>query len=196
VVDFLASFGSEVLVRDKLDRIACTELCFLFGSGHQNYLDTMVKLLQRVTEKNIEEALFGPWSYRDERLSMRWDPADARQHAYLWTSPGDETPLTMWGANLLAAEGSSLFPVVPTSSVCPTVGFARRRGAYFTWAVWRPRISLDILRSLLTMRFLQDEQIDRRIADAYGIAEVFRSRKIKIGEGANFKWSFSPACGV
>src|SRR5690606_24341235 len=87
--DYVASFGSEVLRHEKLDRIDYTELCFVSGSGHQHYLKTMSKLVDAVQRCHLESALFDAWDYKDQRLSLRWDPADAKEHAYQWTAPGD-----------------------------------------------------------------------------------------------------------
>lgn len=195
--DFVASFGSEILTHPKLDRIDYTEFCFLFGSGHQHYLDTMKKLLENITARHFQEALFDAWKYEDLRLSMRWDPADRREHAYQWTAPGDETVLSVWGANLLAAEGSALYPTVPTSAYCPTTGFRRsRRHAVFTWPIWKPPIGSDTVRSLLAGELIQEDEPDPVARRELGLVAVFRAQKVKIGEGANFKWSFSQAEAV
>lgn len=192
--DFLASFGSEVLKHDKMDRIACTDLCFLFGSGHQHYLDTMAKLIQNVRHDHLREALFGPWRYRDERLSMRWDPDDAREHAYQWTSPGNETTFTVWGANLLASEGTLFFPTVPATAGRSTTGFANvGRATVFTWPLWAASLSSDVVRSLIQLEEMRRRRLVMTTLNSRGILAVFRSEKIKIGDGANFKWSFGPA---
>jgi len=192
--DFVASFGCEVLRHDKLDRIAYTEFCFISGSGHQHYLETMQKLLVSTSREQVDAALFEPWQYRDERLSMRWDPADSREHAYQWTAPGDEITVTVWGANLLAAEGSSLFPTVPSPTGCPTTGFRRqRRDVKFIWPIWTPAIGVDVVRSLVATSELADEDEDFGHLYRRGVVTVFCASKIKIGEGANFKWSFAPA---
>jgi len=192
--DFVASYGCETLRHEKLDRIAYTEFCFISGSGHQHYLATMQKLLVSTSGEQVDAALFEPRQYRDERLSMRWDPADAREHAYQWTAPGDETTLTVWGANLLAAEGSSLFPFVPSVAGCPTTGFRRRRrDVAFIWPIWTSTIGVDVVKSLLVIPELAKTNEDSSDLYRRGVVAVFRASKIKIGEGANFKWSFSPA---
>ena len=187
--DFLASFGSEVLTHDKLDRLDYTDICFAFGSGHQNHLETMAKLIQNTTVAHLERSLFSAWDYSDERLSLRWDPADAKEHAYQWTAPGDETTTTMWGANLLAAEGSSLLTTCPTPHGKGTIGICGSgiRAAFF-WPIWDVPMPIDVVRSLLGR--VWDAPAGRIAA---GVQQVYRSQKIKIGEGANFKWSFSPA---
>jgi len=154
----------------------------------------MQKLLVSTSREQVDAALFEPWQYRDERLSMRWDPADSREHAYQWTAPGDEITVTVWGANLLAAEGSSLFPTVPSPTGCPTTGFRRqRRDVKFIWPIWTPAIGVDVVRSLVATSELADEDEDFGHLYRRGVVTVFCASKIKIGEGANFKWSFAPA---
>jgi len=194
--DFVASFGCEILTHQKLDRIDYTEFCFVFGSGHQHYLETMQKLLGKVTPESLREALFGPWKYADERLSMRWDPIDRREHAYRWTAPEDEATLSVWGANLLAAEGSSLFATVPVAAGCPTTGFRRSgRLRQFLWPIWGPAIGLDVVRSLIAQDLLQGDLLGQQQRTGLGIVAIFRSTKVKVG-GAKYKWSFTPADAV
>lgn len=194
--DFVVSFGCEHLRHPKLDRIDPSDLCFLFGSGHQHYLDTMAGLLRQVQPHHIEEALFGPWQYRDQRLSMRWDPADAREHAYQWKAPGDEATVTVWGANLLAAEGSAFYATLPTVRGESTVGFKRSaRALEFTWPIWTSPINGDTTRTVVSMGELREDRIDSMLRNR-GIALVYRSTRVRIGDGANFKWSFSPARAV
>lgn len=197
--DFVSSFGCEVLRHSKLDRIQYTELCFVFGSGHQHYLATMAHLLQKVRLEHLDAALFQPWGYDDEGLSFRWDPIEAREHAYRWTAPGDESARTMWAANLLAAEGSAVFPTVPAGAgAVPSSGWTRRgREVVFRWPIWTGYATTDVIRSLLVHEGIAESQTRSAAAlRALGVAEVFASRKVKLGEGANFKWSFTPARAV
>jgi hypothetical protein len=192
--DFISAFGCDQVVHEKLPRITPTALHFIFGSGHQHYLETAKKLIRRVTIDHLREAIIGPWVYRDEKLSFRWDPVDAREHAYQWTAPGDATTTTMWGANLLAFEGASLLSTMPQSNMLRTTGFARhQRRDCFTWPIWKLSIDLATTQSVLTLATLQDEQPNSNDLITRGIQVVYRSAKIKLGEGQNFKWAFSPA---
>ena len=194
--DFITSFGCEAFSREvgTTLRVSCTDFHFIFGSGHQNYLETAQKLLSNVREDHIHHALFEEWAYRDPRLSFRWDPNDAKEHAYQWTSPGDETTTTVWGANLLAFEATPFFPTIPTARGVATTGFQRHSGRMrFIWPIWGYPITPDVMRSLLSLSL---NEMDRKKHLAFGICEVFSSTKIKIGEGANFKWSFTPAQAI
>jgi hypothetical protein len=193
-VDFISAFGCECVVHEKLPRITPTALHFIFGSGHQNYLETSKKLIREVTSEHLREAMMGPWLYRDEKLSFRWEPVDAREHAYQWTSPGDETTTTVWGANLLAFEGASLLSTTPQSNAIHTTGFSRhQRRNCFTWPIWQSPIDLATTQSVLTLAALQQEHPGTSELVRRGIQVVYRSVKIKLGEGQNFKWAFTPA---
>ncbi|HXH05589.1 MAG TPA: hypothetical protein VNI83_03260, partial [Vicinamibacterales bacterium] len=82
-LEMLAAFGSDACRRRNGDTIDPTPFCFTSGSGHQNFLDTVRQLTDRVTAVRVYETLFEPWSYRDERLSLRWDPVEDRRYALL-----------------------------------------------------------------------------------------------------------------
>jgi hypothetical protein len=193
--DFAAAFGCEIF-EDK-GRIEYTDLCFVTGSGHQDFLGTARKLAACVDEKHLREALFGPWRYADRGLSMRWDPDDAKEYALRWQNPSDEGVASVWGANRLALEALPLFPTVPTLTGLRTTGFRTQQQAHeFTWPIWRQGASVDTVRSLVALRELEEEIPDRAQLEAMGVADVFRAERVRIGQGANFKVSFRPARSV
>ena len=192
--DFTVSFGSDVLVHPRLDRIDYTEFCFLAGSGHQNYLETIKKLANTATVGHLRSALFDPWVYEDDKLSMRWDPAEAREYAYRWGDPSDESTHTVWGANLLAFEGTLMYPTVPTAHGLPTAGFARDGGRlYFTWPIWELPIGTDIVQSLVCHPEMRQPSPNRALYQDVGVSVIWRCEKVRIGEAANYKWNFRPA---
>lgn len=192
--DFLASFGCGATTHDKLPRILPTDLHFISGSGHQHFLETAGKLFDIVTWNHLLEAISGPWLYRDERLSFRWDPSDAREHAYQWTAPGDETTTTIWGANLLAFEGMSFLSTAPSSSRLQTMCFSRiSHQTAFRWPIWAIPINQRTIQSMLCLDTLHTTEPNLDQLAARGISALYQSEKVKIGQGANFKWSFTPA---
>lgn len=197
VADFAASFGSEVMEDDK-GRIEYTRLCFITGSGHQHFIGTMAALTEVVTEEHIEDALFGKWG-KMKGLSMRWDPSDAAEYAFRWGDPSADGASSVWGANLLAVHALPLFPAHPRTRGLVSTGF-REVMPYpeFTWPIWTDAIGLDTVRSLLTLKELHDweNRIDHGSLEARGVAQVYRSPRVRIGQGANFKVSFRPARAV
>ncbi len=197
-VDFAAAFGSESLGDAKKNRIYYTDLCFISGSGHQDFLATVAGLGRKVTEEHIRTALFGPWK-RDKGLSMRWDPSDAAQYALQWSDPSGEGASAVWGANFLAIEALPLFPAQPTSRGLRTTGFrqpSRRDEPEFRWPLWTAPLTCDAVRSLLALGELHKPDPDHESLRARGVSGVYGSRRARFGQGANFKVSFRPASAL
>jgi hypothetical protein len=200
--DFAAAFGSEVCVDEKKNRIDYTSFCFVTGSGHQDFLETMKALAENVKPEHLQRTLFENWESADKGLSLRWDPAEAREYALRWNNPGPEGVWTMWGANRLAVEALPFFPAHPAGSELETTGFrvAKRaegtRWPEFTWPVWTHAVGCDTVRSLVGLSELQDRIPDRQSLRQRGIREVYRAQRIRVGVGKNFKVSFSQARAV
>jgi len=195
--EYVVAFGSEVCVDHKKNRIEYTNLSFITGSGHQDFVTTALKLSERITAAHIREALFGPWEYKDQSLSFRWDPADAAEYALSASDPSKDGAWTVWGVNRLAFEALPLLPVQPTRRGLRTTGFREERyPEEFSWPVWHAALDSDTVRSLLSLEELQEECPPRPVLGAMGIGDVFRSPRVRIGQGANFKVSFRPARSV
>jgi hypothetical protein len=197
-LDFLAAFGSDACRKEKSDDIVPTPFCFITGSGHQFFLDTVRQLMEKVTREAVRQTLFEPWAYRDEKLSMRWDPAEDRRYALLDRDPSDDGAKTVWMANLLAYRALPLFPCAPGRWGLATTAWVVIDGedTAFTWPIWERAVSSDTIRSLLQLRELSEPERFRLSLRARGIAALFQSRRIKVGAGANYKLNFSPARGV
>ena len=185
--DFIASFGCDA-VADRQGRIQDTALRTLSGAGHQHFLKTMRELAEKTTRDNLRRCLFCPWSRSDTRYSLRWDPEDDRRYAHRWRDPSKETTGTEWGANRLAFEALPLFSVMPVGRSVKTPGFSgsRRSDTFWTWPIWDAAADLDVVRSLLALRKLQDCASERRDLAAMGIREVFRSQSITVGQYRSF----------
>lgn len=192
--DFAAAFGSEAVIDEKNDRIRYTDFCFITGSGHQDFLGTANGLAASCKGDHLQEALFGPWRFADDGLSMRWDPDDAKEYALRWRNPSVTGVCSVWGANRLAFEALPLFSTAATEKGLRTVGFGRRNE--LTWPIWSRFVSLETIRSLLTLPDMQEDAPDRGRLWKMGIEEVFRVQRVRIGQGANFKVSFRPARSV
>lgn len=191
--DFAAAFGCEVCEDEKKGRIEYTDLCFITGSGHQDFIGTIAALEKKVTSEHLRDALFGEWR-EDDGLSMRWNPSDAAEYALRWGNPGQEGARAVWGANRLAAEALPYFPTMPAKLGLQTTGFERRdRQDEFSWPIWSRFASSDTVRSLMSYGELQKAKPGRDGLLAIGIEQVYRAQRARIGQGANFKVSFRPA---
>ena len=201
-LDLLSAFCSAGCLHDsptkqKEGKLEPTPFSFISGSGHQDFLDTVNSLSLRVSRELVQASLFAIWTYEDEGLSMRWDPIEDRRYALMDRDPtaSDNKPHTVWMANLLAYRALILFPTAPTHGGLATVSWAKGDGGEpsFTWPLWSYQIDLDSIRSLLLLPELYRRNPDPIALRARGVAVTFRSRRIKVGTGANFKINFSPA---
>ncbi len=194
-LDLLASFASDAcLNRDGM--VEATPFCFVTGSGHQYFLETVRLLVDEVRPERVQQTLFQPWTYLDERLSLRWDPLEDRRYALMDRDPTDAAnkPRTMWMANLLAYRALVLFPSAPRLGGLNTTAWSDSGGdRVFTWPIWEQPADPDTIRSLLELRELTGPNPDHSALRARGVVSAFRARRIKVGEGPNVKINFSPA---
>lgn len=199
-VDMLASFGVE-MSGDPNERIAPTPFCFITGSGHQWFLDTARKLMSHASESKLREALFQPWTYADEKLTMRWDPLDDRRYALMDRDPtaDDNKSTTVWMANLLAYIALANFPCVATECGPATGGWLRTKESItFTWPVWRRPLTRDAIRSLLALRAFAapsdeaERTQSREDLRSRGVEAVYSARRIQVGNPPLHKVNFSP----
>jgi hypothetical protein len=202
-IEYLAAFGSDACSEDgrgplRERRIEATPFCFIRGSGNQNFLDTVRKLLGQVTVERVRQTLFEPWAYRDEKLSMRWDPVEDKRYALTDSRPADEGALTVWMANLLAYRSLALFPCAPTRRGLGTTAWAHvEDDRVFTWPLWEFAAAPDTVRTMLQLREFREARLDRAAIDSRGIAAVFRARRIRFPPtGSSYKLNFSPARGL
>lgn len=199
--DMLAAFTSDACLHDSLNKrkegkLAPTPFAFITGGGHQDFLGTVRQLLALVEPDRIGSTLFDPWRYSDDGLSMRWDPAEDRRYALMDRDPtaSDNKPRTVWMANLLAYRSLALFTAAPHRYRLATTGWSRQNGdEVFSWPLWDNPVGPDTVRSLLLSPEVHQQAPDRAALRAMGVQAIFRSRRIRVGEGANFKTNFSPA---
>lgn len=195
-LDQLAALGTDACVDDG-GQLQPTPFEFTPGSGHQYFLDDVRKLIGRVTPERIDDTLFRPWSYRDDGLSMRWDPVEDRRYALLDRDPSDKGTRTVWMANLLAYHALALFPTAPGGGRLLTTGWLEERDRdFFTWPLWEFPADRDTVRSLLGLAELVRPRPDTALLRARGIAAVYRAERVVVGRGANRKINFSPARAV
>jgi hypothetical protein len=196
--DFLAAFGSDAVV-ERNGRIVSTPFCFIKGSGHQYFLETVRQLIEQVTTERVYQALFHPWEYRDEKLSMRWDPAEDRRYALMDRDPtaSDNKTRTVWMANLLAYRGLGLFFSAATLRGLNTTGWTKAESnQVFTWPIWEEPLSAEVIRSLLQLQELYGAELDRSLLRARGIVAIFSSVRIQVGNPPLYKINFTPARGL
>lgn len=187
--DFISAFGCESLPASEKDNdIQDTALRTMSGAGHQHFIGFMRELVEHTTPEHLQSSLFEPWQYSDPKPSLRWDPFDDRRYALRWNEPAGDPIRTMRGANRLAIEALPLFPVLPIEQKLHTTGFSQSRdkGVLFTWPIWETPLSINAVKSLISLDELQKPQPNRENLSARGVIEIYRSQRITNGKYRNF----------
>jgi hypothetical protein len=181
-VDMLAAFASDLVD----DGGALRSTAFDLTSGNQRILQSIRVLAGEpetakgkpdlLTRDAIEEALIGPWKYRDAHHSLGWDPNAQRLHALRGKLPEkDKENRSVRAAVFLASQALPLFPCFAVRRRLRTTGFHEfDDDDWFAWPVWSDPISLDTLRSLLAHPFSADLR-------ERGVDIVYRCRRSHTG---------------
>jgi len=187
--DWASALACDALADDK-GFVDDTAFRTMSGQGHQHFLKQMRLLQQALQRAHMAEALFG-WRYQDEKLNLRYDPAEDRRHALRWKSPDKDPIKTVWGANRLAVEGLVLHPAFPVNNKLETTGFSGhlKDDTFWTWPVWSGFLGVDVIRSVLALSDLQSETPNHARLAAIGIRDAYRSQRILAGK---FR-AFTPA---
>jgi len=205
-----ALFSDAAAKEDKQDRqlwqIWPTPFCFLFGQGHQHFLERLADIpkgklpkplakLKRRPDLNaprlIAEALFAPWTRSDATDSFRWDPVEDRRYALRALDPSGDPGGAQHGANRLAAIG---FPVLSGTAIlrrnemrflnrCVTYGDGGRIA--LSWPVWTRPARLAGVRALLAHPELCEPEPDLAALARFGVALVFRAERLSVGKFFN-----------
>lgn len=199
--DLLAGFGSDVHC-DNEGNIADTSLRMVRSgdSKGQGLLAYALAIRSRIKVVDLYRTLFAPWDYGDDDYSFRWDPVEDQRYALRWYDPSPQANKkyglrTMRGANILALEALALFPVQPQAQGVATTGFfkyreRRERKEFFTWPIWESPLTMDVVRSLLTLPELHQSQPARESMRRRGISEIYRCERIAPNK---YYKNFSPA---
>ena len=188
--DFIAAFGCESLpISERNPTIQDTA-----PENHERSRSSTLSWLHVGTRANdragphTDCAVFFRGSMQTKDPSMRWDPADDRRYALRWKDPSKDSIRTVRGANRLAIEALPLLPTAPGERRLHTTGFSQRpgEGVVFTWPIWDIPLSMDVVRSLLSMAELQEPEPDHATLRARGVVEVYRSQRITTGKFRNF----------
>lgn len=170
--DMFAALASDlVFEKDALRRTA-----FDLTSGNQGLLNSLKQTAERFekgAERDLEEALKGPWQYRADDHSLGWDPQTQRLHALRGMAPeGDKSNRSVRAAVLLGSLALPLFPCFAVGRTLRTTGFHDvGKQKRLSWPVWREPISLSTLKSLLSHPFNRDLRA-RGVHAAYQCAVV------------------------
>jgi hypothetical protein len=138
----------------------------------------------------IEQTLFAPWQRLDRPVGLRWDPDEAKRHAYRWRAPTDDPPKTQHGANRLAMVGLSALTCAPSISgnrVQLSVIGGEGLGDRFSlaWPIWTTPASLSAIRALLSHPKLREPRALQHLA----VDHVRVTRRISLDRLRNFTYA-------
>jgi hypothetical protein len=185
--DFLASMGSAT--REQGEGVGDTAFRTMGGAGHQDFLGFMSQIWEQTSAEQLESTLFDPWLYQDTGLAMRWDSVDYRPHALRAENPSSSKnkPTSVRGANRLAIEALSLFPVLPAMRINQTTGFGCPTARHFTWMIWEPLLTIEEIRSVLSRGpALKNEDNQAGELSSLGVQAIFRAERFTEGKFRNF----------
>lgn len=138
----------------------------------------------------IAQALFEPWQRLDRPVGLRWDPDEAKRHAYQWRAPTKDPPTTQHGANRLAIIGLSTLIAAPVSSGVRVQLFViggKGAGDRFTfaWPIWPEPASLAAIRALLSHPKLHEPGSLQYL----GIEHVRVTQRVNLDRLRNFTYA-------
>jgi hypothetical protein len=203
--ELFGALMSDGAARDD-GRVWPTPLCFLFGQGHQHFLERLADVpkgklpgalakLRDPPDLNapsyIANALFAPWTRGDSTDSFRWDPAEDRRYALRACDPSSDPGGTQHGANRLAGVG---LPVLSGTAIRRRneIRFLVRGATYgeggridISWPIWTRPARLAGLRALLAHPEIGAKEPNMSVLSLLGVACVRRARRISVGKYFN-----------
>ena len=196
----LAALASDaVITTNSKKQDVCQDTAFrtMSGAGHQHLLAFARNICSACTRNHLQRDLFETWRYDDpvQNHTLRLDPLDDVRYALRWRDPSGYPARTtrgsVYGASRLAIEALPLFPCMPRDRALCTAGFLedRRAGVRLRWPIWAPPLSLDAVRSLLTLPEVLSDRADADALRERCAVERYASRRVTVGK---FR-SFSPA---
>lgn len=186
-LDYANAFATE-LAEDNNGNTKPTVLHFT--AGQQEFLKAVLELVATITPADLEEALFGPWSYTRELPVLGWDSSMSRDYALRADDPSKSKKTGVPGADWLAFRGLAFLPVVPIHGEARTAGCAGGwKTGTFTWSLWSSALDVDAIRSLMTCADVEDSSA--HVRRARGIAAVLRAGIRRSDQGGY--GSFQPA---
>jgi hypothetical protein len=135
----------------------------------------------------VAQALFAPWKRLDRPVGLRWDPDEAKRHAYRWRAPTKDPPTTQHGANRLAIVGIASLTCAPVVSgirvQLSVIGGAGGGDRFtFAWPIWTMPASLAAIRALLSHPKLRES----RALQHLGVDHVRVTRRVSLDRLRNF----------
>ncbi len=191
--DMLSSLGVPSAVDDKgCFRDTALRMVRSGDSAGNGLLAYARRIFEQTTNENLESALADSWKHEDENCALRWDPVEHHGYAHQWINPSKESTVSVRGGNWLALVAMPLLLTIPDGPEVATTAFGRPDGKRqcLTWPIWTRPISLDLVRSLLTLPELHQANPEFTDLDRLGIGAIYRCERIMT---STYYRNFTPA---
>lgn len=159
------------------------------------FVGNLDQVMANCTPEHLRKSLFLPWRYDDplSGQSLHLEPTEDRRHAYQWNKPSGDPNRNksgnMLGANRLAVEALPLFLGLPSTNPARLLmtGWTgvRSDDATWTWPIWEARLSLDTVRSTLSLAELQAKKPRATVLVPAGVRTAYRCRRILVEKTPN-----------
>lgn len=146
---------------------------FHFTAGNQNFLEMVTGLRQGITDDQIREGLFGPWTNPAPLPTLGWDVGNSREYALRATDPSKDPKRCQPAVEWLGLLGLRFFPCFTEKTQTRTTGVSGSwKNGSFTWPVWEGWLSPPTIASIVGLDLQSMSPEERR---ARGIATVYAS---------------------
>jgi hypothetical protein len=201
----LDALMSDAAVRAD-GRVWPTPLCFLFGQGHQHFLERLGDVPNGKLPKSLAklknppdlnaphflgEALLAPWTRSNPTDSFRWDPAEDRRYALRAINPSSDPSGTQHGANRLAAvalpilSGTVILRRNEPRFINLGTAYGHNGRIRISWPIWRRAARIAGLRALLGHPSLSQDEPEADALAPLGVTAVFRAERLSVGKFFN-----------
>jgi len=181
-------------------------LCFLFGQGHQNFLDRLAGVPQGrlpgplansrkppdlAAPGYIAASIFAPWQREDPTEGLRWDPAEDRRYALRSRDPSGDPAGMQHGANRLAAialpllAGASVKRRQEARFLNRATGYTANGQIKLCWPIWTVPARVQGIVALLAHPALAKDAPDLAAVAPLGVIAVYRAQRISVGKFFN-----------
>ena len=124
---------------------------------------------------SFDEALFGPWKYRDNQHSLGWDPSAILMGAFTPKAPTAMSKAGVRAAVWLAMQSIPFFPCFHDGRFATTGFELEGRKQQLRWPIWESPLTLPATRILIQHAVsLEKEDLSGR-----GVAAVYKSSIFK-----------------
>jgi CRISPR-associated endonuclease/helicase Cas3 len=174
-IDCLAAWAGETCTKEVNKVNVAERTRFDFTAGQQAFVGMVRDVRRAVSVEDIQHTLFGPWIYRNDATSMRWDPLDEKRQyavqAFDPTNASANPSIAELGANYLAVEGLGFYAFAADRDANQPGFSGKGDHRNFAWPIWTEASALAEVQSILWL----DGDKSADAAEYIGVAQTLCS---------------------